>query len=139
MNYLPDTVPAPQPSEDSAPFWAWCDRQRLMFQCCEDCGHCVHPPLGACPRCQSLRRGWVEAPREGRVFTFTWVHTAAHDSVADALPYNVVVIEFSALPGIRLVSNVIDPDKDSLRIGQAVTLAWEAIGDSHYVPRFKRC
>ncbi|CAN5478507.1 hypothetical protein BH10PSE17_BH10PSE17_02970 [soil metagenome] len=136
MSYLPASVPAPEPSESSAPFWAWCDRQQLKFQQCEDCGHLVHPPLGVCPQCQSLRRGWTSAPLNGCVFSFTWVHAAAHESVADALPYNVAVIEFSELPGVRLVSNVIDADKTTLRIGLAVTLVWESIDGEHFLPRF---
>lgn len=138
MAYFGERNVLPEPNADDAPFWAACAARRLTFQRCAACGHVTHPPIGACPACQSLERGWVEAPPGARVFSFTWVHTAAHDSVAQSLPYNVVVVEFPALPGVRLISNVVDAARGDLAIGDAVTLVWEAAGDAMALPRFRR-
>ncbi len=136
MSYL--STPAPAFDEISAPFWAHCAERRLCFQSCGDCGHLAHPPIPICPHCRSLNRQWRSAPDAASVFSFVWVHTAAHASVRDRLPYNVVLVEFPELPGIRLVSNVIDVQRGELAIGDALTLAWEEGGDGQMLPRFRR-
>lgn len=137
MTYFDGHDVAPVPNADDAGFWAHCAERRLMFQRCADCATVTHPPIGVCPHCQSLRRGWVEAPAEARVYGYTWVHTAVHESVKRALPYNVAVIEFPALPGVRLISNVVDAEHETLRIGATLTLGWEAIGGGFVLPRFR--
>ncbi|MDO8277802.1 MAG: OB-fold domain-containing protein [Burkholderiaceae bacterium] len=138
MSYLPTELPAPTPEEDDAPFWAHCNERRLMFQQCPQCGTLVHPPLPVCPGCQSLERAWVQAPAQAQLFSFTWVHTAAHESVKPSLPYNVAVVEFPEMPGVRLISNVIDTERGALRVGDRLTLAWEQGWEGQMLPRFRQ-
>lgn len=138
MPYLPVTVPGPKIDETNAPFWDNCRNHRLTFQQCADCGHHVHPPLPVCPRCQSLDRQWPEAPSEATVFSFTWIHTAAHDSVADSLPYNAALVEFPDLPGVRLVTNVINVKPGELGFGDRLSLIWEDGENDQPLPRFRK-
>lgn len=137
MSYLPPSLLPSEPPDGEAEFWAHCNARRLMFQSCPHCGHAVHPPLPVCPRCQSLERAWVEAPARAVVFSFTWAHSAAHPDVRDALPYNVVLLEFPDLPGVRLVSNVVDTSPGDLGIGDPVELAWDEAG-AQWLPRFRK-
>ena len=137
MAYFETATLVPDPNADDAPFWAHCAAHRLTFQRCAQCGHVVHPPIGVCPACQSFEREWIAAPSDATVFSFTWVHTAAHDAVAGAVPYNVVVVEFPDLPGVRLISNVIDAAPGTLAIGDPLTLVWEAVGE-FALPRFRK-
>jgi uncharacterized OB-fold protein len=136
MPYLPDKMPPPEVTATSEPFWQHCAQRRLTFQACGDCGEFVHPPLPVCPRCQSLNRTWHEAPAAATVFSFTWIHTAAHDAVAGSLPYNVVLVEFPGLPGVRLVSNVIDVAYGEIHIGDRLILHWEKAAGDLWLPRF---
>jgi uncharacterized OB-fold protein len=138
MAYFGDRNVLPEPNVDDAPFWANCAARRLAFQRCSACERVTHPPIGVCPACQSFERTWIDAPSDARVFSFTWVHTAAHESVAQSLPYNVVVVEFPALPGVRLISNVIDVAPGALAIGDRLTLVWESVGDGVSLPRFRK-
>ena len=138
MPYLPVTVPGPKIDDVNAPFWAHCKERQLRFQACSACAHLIHPPLPACPRCQSFEREWREAPSEAVVFSFVWVHTAAHDSVAGVLPYNVVLVEFPALAGVRLVSNVVNVKPGELAIGDALALEWEEGESGQWLPRFRK-
>ena len=138
MNYLPQTVPGPKIDEVNAPFWDKCNSQHLCFQQCLDCQHLVHPPIPVCPACQSVNRTWKEAPLLGRVYSFTWAHTAAHNSVAENFPYNVVLIDFPQMPGVRLVSNVINSLPNDLTIGDEVELVWELGEHDQKIPRFKK-
>lgn len=57
--------------------------------------------------------------------------------MADRLPYNVVV-EFPALPGVRLVSNVLDVTPADLAIGDALALVWDEVKAAGPLPRFRR-
>lgn len=137
MAYLPLDVPEPLADDGIAAFWDHCRQRRLCFQRCEDCGLHTHPPLPVCPRCRSMRRGWAEAPQEGRVFSFVWAHTAAHPALAgQPLPYNLVVVEFPALPGVRLVSNVMGVAEGGLRIGDPLRLQWDE-REGMPLPRFR--
>jgi len=138
MAHFGDHNVRPDPNVDDAPFWTHCAARRLTFQRCTACGRVTHPPIGVCPACQSFERTWIDAPPDARVYSFTWVHTAAHESVAQSLPYNVVVVEFPALPGVRLISNVVDVVPGELAIGDALTLAWEDVGESVVLPRFRK-
>jgi uncharacterized OB-fold protein len=72
------------------------------------------------------------------VYSFTWIHTAAHPSLAEALPYNVVVVEFPELPGVRLVSNVVDVERGKLAVGDRLSLIWESARDGVFLPRFRK-
>jgi uncharacterized OB-fold protein len=137
MTYFDGHDIAPAPNADDAPFWQRCAARTLCFQSCNACGTVTHPPINVCPHCQSFDRGWVEAPAAARVFSFTWIHTASHDAIKRPLPYNVAVIEFPELPGVRLISNVIDAAQGQLRIGDRVELVWETIGEHLALPRFR--
>ena len=54
---------------------------------------------------------------------------AAIESVAQSLPYNVAVVDFPRLPGVRLITNVVNVKPGELAIGDRVSLAWEDAGD----------
>jgi uncharacterized OB-fold protein len=137
-SYLPADIPTPVPNDDDAAFWASCNQQRLVFQQCPQCKTVVHPPQSVCPGCRCMERGWVDAPVQAVVFSFTWVHTAAHPAMKQSLPYNVVVVEFPQLPGVRMVSNVVDTEVGELRIGDALRLHWEQGWEGQMLPRFRR-
>jgi len=138
MPYLPPTVPGPVINEINAPFWESCRQHRLSFQECGNCRRVVHPPLPVCPECQSRERQWREVRGEGVVFSFTWAHTAAHESVRESLPYNIVLVEFPELPGVRLVSNVVNVRPGELAIGDRLALLWETDAAGQSVPRFRK-
>lgn len=135
--YLTAELPTPVPDDDDAPFWAHCNQRRLTFQQCPRCATVVHPPLAVCPGCRGTERGWRDAPAAAVLFSFTWAHTAAHPSVQARLPYNIALVEFPALPGVRLISNVVDAAPGELRIGQPLHLVWEEGWQGQLLPRFR--
>lgn len=136
MNYLPASLPLPEPTIDDRGFWENCARKKLVFQACFSCGRFRHPPGARCPYCQSARLEWREAPSTGRVFTFTTVCHAAHPEVASTLPYNVSVVEFPECDGVRLITNVVGrPER--VTIGASVELIWEEIDGNMSLPRFR--
>lgn len=84
----------------------------------------------------SFEAEWGQAAQTEVVFSFTIVHHAAHPSMKAIVPYNVAIIDFPECGHVRLVSNVIDADPTTLRIGMPVALIWEMAGNGMLVPRF---
>ncbi|WP_430396417.1 Zn-ribbon domain-containing OB-fold protein [Ferrovibrio sp.] len=137
MAYLPTSLPAVQPTLDDRAFWQHCNAQSLRFQACSDCGAFRHPPMPICPHCHSERHEWRAASGPMRVFTYTWVHHPAHPEVRGSLPYNVVLVQFPACGGVKLVSNVIDATPQTLQVGTELELVWEAGAAEQMLPRFR--
>jgi uncharacterized OB-fold protein len=136
-SYLSDSIPHSPATQETEPFWDACSQDRLIFQKCRRCSRVTHPPILACPSCQSFDRGWMGAPERATVFSFTWAFTPGHDSVRERLPYNIALVEFPDLSGVRLVSNVVNVKRGELKIGDQVALIWETEG-SRRVPRFRK-
>lgn len=137
MSHFGATMHRPEPILDDREFWAHCAQRRLMFQCCADCSAPRHPPTPVCPRCRSMRVGWVQAPPRAEIFTYTVVHHPLHEAVQERLPYVVALVSFPELPGPRLVTNITDVEPRDVCIGMPVSLWWDDIGEGMYLPRFR--
>lgn len=138
MSYFPNDVPDPEPTIDDAPFWKFCRERQLKFQKCVSCGTVRHPPTPACRSCQSTSSAWVDASGPALLYSFTVVHVASHDSIKEALPYNVAIVRFPDLGDISMVSNVMDAAADTLVIDMPLELVWDARPFGAVLPRFKR-
>jgi uncharacterized OB-fold protein len=130
MSYFSHPLPPIEPVEEDTPFWQHVRAGRLHFQRCQDCSTYAHPPTLHCPQCGSPRRGWLPAPSLGVLFSFTVVHRAAHPSVRDDLPYNVVLVAFPECGNVRLVTNAVDIAPEDLRIGMALEIFIDGTGDT---------
>jgi uncharacterized OB-fold protein len=60
-----------------------------------------------------------------------------HEAVEDAVPYNVVLVEFRDCDDVRLITNVVDAAPEDLAIGLEVHLTWDAPGAAVSLPRFR--
>jgi uncharacterized protein len=138
MSYLPSSLCQTSFPVEEAAFWEHCNNRRLTFQACAKCGKVVHPPVQVCSACQSFQHVWIDAPNEARVFSYTWVYAAADQSVVSCIPYNISLVEFPMLPGIRLVTNVVDVKPGELAIGDPLTVHWDRVADGRYIPRFQK-
>ncbi|MZR31495.1 hypothetical protein GQE98_12715 [Sneathiella sp. DP05] len=71
------------------------------------------------------------------IFTHTRVSYAAHESVEKLLPYDVIVVDFPDCGNVRLLSNLIGCEGETVTIGSALRLDWDTSFDGMVVPRFK--
>ena len=136
MSYLPDGIPAPQPSPDELPFWEACRRRELRIQRCADCATFRHPPVPVCAHCRSRRIEWAAVPGTGTVFSYTIAAHPTHPALRGHAPYNVAVVLLDEAGDVRLVSNVMGIANDDLAIGLRVRLEWDPIADGQNLPRF---
>lgn len=116
-------VPSPLITPVNEPYWTALAEGRLTYQHC-DCGHAWLPPRAECPQCLDIHWNWLTASGLGRIISWVIYHTAYHESFANALPYNVTIVELNEGP--RLITNIIDcPDGKGLTMDAAVRLCSE--------------
>jgi uncharacterized OB-fold protein len=86
-------------------------------------------PKPRCPHCRSALWQWRRVSGVGEIYSFTEVCHAFDPNRRDALPYIVALINFSDVPGVRLITNIIDADVTNLHIGQRVEPVFPAPDD----------
>jgi uncharacterized protein len=131
--------PFPEPVlERFAPHFEALRRGELLVRRCEDCGRVQWPPRVCCRACNSERLAWIEAAREGVIYTFTVCYRAFHPWFAQRTPFGLVVADVE--PGARVLGSCFSRAVESLACGQRVradfsssddgnvVLVWEPIG-----------
>lgn len=119
--------PLPVPNADTAPFWDGCARETLTVQRCDDCGTRQFPPRPFCTACRSAALTWVAASGRATVASFTVVHRAPVPAFREAVPYVLALVDLAEGP--RMMTNLVDCDPGSVRIGQAVRFVFRRVAD----------
>lgn len=114
--------PLPEPSPDTAPYWAALREGRLDLQACADCGKIRHYPRPVCPHCYSMNAKWVPSSGRGKVHSWTIAHHPFHPGFKGELPYTLVTVDLEE--GVRMQAQFRGP-ADSLAIGKPVVVAFE--------------
>ena len=121
---LPDDWVVPEVTPENRAFFT---TGELRLQRCAGCGSVQHPPLDLCIACGGFALDHVAVSPEGTVESYTVVHHPLHPTLADAVPYNVVVVSLADHPHVRIVGNVIDAPPDRVRIGARVRATWAVV------------
>jgi uncharacterized OB-fold protein len=140
---MPDAaVPAnparmlPKLNEHNRPFWTGGADGQLLIDRCTQCALWVSPPAADCPDCGGAL---VARPVSGygRVFTYTVNYQPFNPAVP--VPYVIAIVELAEQPDLRIASNIVDCESDSVYIGLPVEVRFErqeAGGESAFVPVF---
>jgi uncharacterized OB-fold protein len=119
----------------SAPFWEATRDKRLVVQCCAACNRWVWYPRSACTRCLAEDLQWNDVSGTGYVYAVSVHHRPGVPEMKDRVPYAVALVELDE--GIRMLSNVVGCDPQSVKVGQPVRLTWEALSDGRNLPVFQ--
>ncbi len=130
----PPPRPAPEITGHAAPFWAAARNGRLVIQRCPACGHSQHYPRPWCTNCLHESPEFVETSGEGTIYTFTVIRRSAVPAFAARVPYVLAFVDLDE--GVRLVTNIVDCDPETVRIGQRVRARFESIDHDHTVVLF---
>lgn len=125
--------PLPRLDTLNTPFWEGAKAGKLLLQHCPACGDTRFPPGPVCPRCLAGDQTWVEASGKGTLESWVDMHRAYWDGFKDELPYQVCLVRLAEGPVV--VSNLVDKT-DNLRMGQAVTVVFDAVTEEVTLPRF---
>jgi uncharacterized protein len=126
------TRPFPVVTRDTEFFWEAARDHRLAIQHCVSCGGLRHPPMPACPTCQSLQWDTVVASGRGTLFSFTVIHRAPEPFV---VPFVVGVIALEE--GTRLVAELVDVAPDDVSIGMPLSLDFLDVAPGLSLPVFR--
>ncbi|OJY53875.1 Zn-ribbon domain-containing OB-fold protein [Sphingomonas sp. 67-41] len=125
--------PLPAVNEDNRAFWTGGADGALMIARCGACAYYVHPPVAFCPACESRDVRPERVSGRGEVFSFTVNHKAWLPGLP--VPYVLALVELEEQAGLRLPSNIVGCDPESIAIGMKVAVRFEAVEDLH-VPLF---
>lgn len=127
--------PLPVVDPESAPYWAALKERRLILKRCRDCGRHHFYPRALCPHCHSDALEWSDARGTGSIYSYTVARRPAGPAFKADAPYVVAVVELDE--GARMMTNIVTEDVESVRIGQRVSVAFEAVTDEITLPKFK--
>jgi uncharacterized protein len=123
----PDVLP------EAREFWAATARQELVLQRCTQCDTVVWYPRGLCPNCLSSELAWFTATGKGSVYSFT-ISRKGDGPFRAASPFVLAYVELNEGP--RILTNIVDIDVESVRIGMPVTAVFHDTGSGTALVRF---
>ena len=130
-------APAPFVLPEVKPFWDGTAEGKLLLARCLEDRTLIWYPRPFCPTCASTRVEWVPASGRGTVYSYTVNRRGVADLPAyrEAGVYVLAYVELEEGP--RMMTNIVDCDPDSVRIGQKVELVFHDTGQGSALPRFR--
>ena len=117
----------------NTPFWTGGSNGELLISYCDRCERWVHPPAAKCAVC-----GAPLTPRPvrgtGTIFTYTVNRHQYHPDVP--LPYVIAIVDLDEQSDLRLPTNIVRCDIETLQCGLPVRVVFERHGHV-FVPLFE--
>ena len=129
-------LPGPDINADARTYWAAAAEERLVVQCCDECGIYRFYPRPLCPDCASDQATWTEVSGQGSVHTFTIVHRAPNKEFQAITPYVIALIDLDEGP--RMMANILGNDAIEVAIGDRVRVIFKERDGGARVPQFVR-
>lgn len=112
---------------ETRPFWEAAAEGRLLLKACRACGRAHWYPKVVCPFCHSDDLEWREASGRGTIYTYSVMRRVE-------VPYVLAYVTLEEGP--TLMTNIVDCDVDSVRIGQSVQVRFRQAPQGRTVPVF---
>jgi hypothetical protein len=120
-------IPAPRPGPETRRYWDAARQGRLLIKRCRSCGEPHFYPRPTCPFCFGDDTEWVTAAGTGTIYSFSIMRRAP---VSYAMAY-VTLDE-----GPVMMTNIVDCDFETIRIGQRVRVVFKPSEGGPPVPMF---
>jgi uncharacterized OB-fold protein len=126
------------PDEASAPFWEAAADGALALARCARCRRFAHPPGPVCPHCHASDPNFAfeAVTPTGVVRSWTVVRRSFLPGFDDDLPFVLADVAIDGTDDVRLIGRLVDGPDASLRLGDAVSVVFERVGDGVAVPAF---
>jgi uncharacterized OB-fold protein len=136
MNENKMTRPLPRPNTymNTAPFWDAAKEERLVIQYCNDAGKYQWFPHPVSMYTGKRNLEWREVSGKGALYSWT-VTNSAWPGHEERVPYICAYVDLDEGP--RMLCNLLNCDKDKVRIGMPVKLVWEKLPDGSNYPAFE--
>jgi len=120
-------IAAPPINPETQPFFDAAADGRLLYGKCTACGEPHFYPRRHCPYCFSDKVEWQPASGKGTIYTYSVMRRAP-------VPYCIAYVTLAEGP--TMMTNIVDCDLGSVRIGQAVRLVFKPSDGGPPVPMF---
>jgi uncharacterized OB-fold protein len=118
--------PAMNPGDE--PYFQAAAEGKLLLKKCDECGEVHHYPRALCPFCWSQKVEWVQAKGTGEIYTYSITRRGG------PVPYCIAYVTLDEGP--RMLTNIVDCDLDSIKIGQRVKVTFKKTEGGASVPCF---
>lgn len=118
-------------------FWDATRKKKLTIAKCTQCGTFRHPAGPFCANCLNQGVEWFEPKGDGIIYSYTICTRSPYRSKVPDFTYAPIVVELPDVPGIRMISTLVDADPETIHIGQKVVIDWNPLPDGINVPTFR--
>lgn len=125
----------PRVTPENEHFWHGGAEGELRFLRCEACRTWIHPPAPLCPECESFDLSPEAVSGRAELVTYTENHHPWLPGFPP--PYLVAIVEVPEQSGLRLTTNLIQCDVDSVRIGMPLRVVFEEADEGIFLPLFR--
>ena len=126
--------PEPPLTERTGAYWRSGADSRLRIAQCQACQWRLHPPRPVCPRCRGRDISFEPVSGRGVVHSYTINRYAWFPGMPP--PYVIAEIELEEQAGLRITSNIVGCDSDTVRIGMPVGVEFDHVGET-WIPVFR--
>lgn len=126
--------PLPALDADNTAFWTGGGRGQLLIARCCQCHYYIHPPTSFCSSCESRDVSPTPVSGRGTILSLTVNYKAWYPG--QAVPYVVAMVAIDEQPEVRLITNIVDCDPLTVRIGDRVEVCFEP-AEELWVPLFR--
>ena len=120
-------IPAPKVLPETLAYWQAADEGRLLVKRCQSCGQFHHYPRDICPHCLSSDTVWQDAAGTGTVYSLSTMGTGE-------AAYTLALVTLDE--GVTVMTNLVDCDPSTVRIGDKVRVVFQPSQGGHAVPMF---
>ena len=113
-------IAAPQPNPETQAYWDAAAAGKLLIRKCDACGRLHHYPRALCPFCFSDAGSWQTASGRGKIYAYSVMRRAE-------VPYAIAYVTLDE--GVTMLTNIVDCDFASLKIGQALRVVFKPTAD----------
>lgn len=124
--------PLPKPTPETRHFWQGTAAGELRLQRCDACRHTYFPPRPFCPKCASRKVSVFKASGRAILYSYVINHRPMPPFTE---PYSIAVVQLEEGP--RMMTNIVDCDPNTVRIGQKVQLVFHDTGEGTALARFR--
>jgi hypothetical protein len=117
----------PWPDPETQAYWDAAKEGRLLVRRCNACGEIHFYPRSICPFCFSDDTQWLESKGDGVIYSYSVMRRGA-------APYALAYVTLDEGP--TLMTNIVDCDLASLRIGQRVRVTFKQSDNGFRIPVF---
>ena len=127
-------IPLPQPTPETAHFWAGTKNEILKLQRCDDCNNVYFPPRPFCPSCASRKVSVFDASGSATLYSYV-INNRPHPAFDG--PYSIAVVELEEGP--RMMSNIINCPQtpEALELDMPLEVVFESMSEEISLPYFQ--